>query len=120
VNKEWHENIPENGVLCKEKSSGSIVRIMGKSNLLDSMVVDDCRRRNHFGTDELTPLAAEEWWKFAPWMDMDSAPTGTAKFLGMLENGEIVECHIYKSGIIKNGDFVVKLIKWLPLPTGPN
>jgi len=116
MSKEWHENIPENGVLCKEKSSGSIVRIMGKSNLLDSMVMDDCRRRNHFGTDELTPLTAAEFWGVAPWRDMDGELEG--QVIGMLENGEIAECYIYKSGVIKSGDFVVKLIKWLPLPTG--
>jgi len=119
INKIWHENIPENGVLCKEKSSGSIVRIMGKSNLLDIMVMDDCRRRNHFGTDELTPLAAEEWWKFAPWQDIDSAP----------RDGTLIFIHHNKSsciGYYSDGFFIADAndceilspIKWLPLPTG--
>jgi len=72
--KKWHENIPAGGVLCKENSSGSIVRIIGKSNLDDSMVIDDCVSSHHFYHDELTPLTAAEWWEFAPWKDMDSAP----------------------------------------------
>jgi len=113
MGKEWHENIPENGVLCKEKSSGSIIRIMGKSNLLDSMLMDDCRSRNHFGTDELTPLTAEEIWKLMPWQDIDSAPINTV--IITMDNDGVVN-PITLRGIAQCSFFK----KWLPLPTDHN
>jgi len=123
MSKEWHENIPENGVLCKEKSSGSIVRIMGKSNLLDSMVMDDCRSRNHFGTDEMTPLTAAEWWEFAPWNGMGKSVPANNNFLVMTRHREIATVYLSKHGTIRRehsgSEILIKdCLKWLPLPAG--
>jgi len=109
MNKKWHENIPENGILVSDDSAVFLIK---------SSDIGNYELNEEIETGKVKPITAAEWWKVAPWQSMGSAPTGTAKFLGMLDNGEIVECHIYKSGIIKNGDFVVKIIKWLPLPMG--
>lgn len=106
----WNENIPPQGVLCKEKSSNSIVRVMGKSNIHDAMVVDDCISRNHFDIDELTPLTAFEWWGFAPWQDMKDAPLYVA-IVVMLKNGKIQTTSLVAE--IERDNYK----KWMPLPT---
>lgn len=124
--KKWYENIPENGVLCK-CSDGSYKLITSIEN---DYHMDDCTIYgvSDFGEDEidyLTPLTADEWWKFAPWQDMDSAPRDGSDITAITKDsgGKICtayydpeeECFItdFKS----NGNFYrVFDFKWLPLP----
>jgi hypothetical protein len=112
--KKWNENIPDGGVLCKENSSGSIVRILSKSNLFNGMVMDDCVSKNHFDTDELTPLTAEEWWQFAPWQDMDSAPLLTQIFISGERDFE--DGTVFNIVMLHDDEQRGWYKKWLPLP----
>jgi hypothetical protein len=108
MNKKWHENIPENGVLCKEKSSGSIVRITEKSCSI-KLVIDDRSKRHVYDPDELTPLTAAEWWDFAPWQDMKDAPL----FVDIMvhkNNGKVFSARLVAEFERDNYK------KWLPLP----
>jgi len=124
--KKWHESIPAGGVLCKENSSGSIIRIMGKVKSSDFfMLFDDCTSKHYFGMDELTPLTAAEWCDFAPWQDMKGAQKDTL-FLALLKNGNVIPAYI--SSV--HGDIGIRLVNgeideiypanyfkgWLPLP----
>jgi len=113
----WWDNIPENGILCKEKSSGAIVRIIGKTNHVDfDMVFDDCVSRHTYDPEELTPLTAAEIWQFMPWYQIETAPPRNSNILGVEKYGGIVACHVYADGTIKEGDYKIQLIKWQPLP----
>jgi len=119
----WYENTPEKGVLCKENSSGSIVRIIGKTDHINfDMVYDDSIRRHVYDPEELTPLTAAEWWQFAPWQDMKDAPRDGSLMFIMCENREFhIGCYDddgdYDVPINIYGDTeLTRAIKWLPLP----
>lgn len=105
--KKWHENIPKNGVLCRENTMGGVVRITGKSNLYQGNVMDGVSKR-HFDIDDLTPLTAAEWWKFAPWQDMDSAPNNTPIFV-RYDDG-LVSIEIALNWAVRKN-----IVAWLPL-----
>jgi len=108
MSKEWYENIPENGVLCK-KSTGAIRLITSVSNNI--AYFDGDNKCNGIHVEDLTLLTAAEWWDFALWQGMDSAP---------LEKEIMV---ISGTGIFSVVYFMQEsqkkyYIKWLPLPTG--
>jgi len=120
----WHENIPTQGVLCKVKTSGSIVRITGESNLYEGELMDGIGKR-HFEIDNLTPLTAAEWWKFAPWQDMKDAPRDGSEFTAYnKEKGMICTAYydnedncFYTDWRGKGNAHAVYDFVWLPLPT---
>jgi len=120
MNKEWHENIPENGVLCKTKSGG--IRLTTRNE--GDFCFLDGGNINYMYAEDLSPLTADEFWKFAPWQDMDSAPRDETHFL-INHNGVLCDCW-FKFGLfralnpIDANEFVVIDFKWLPLPTGHN
>ena len=113
--KKWHENIPERGMLCKEKSSGSIVRIIGETDHVDfDMVFDDSMRRHVYDPDELTLLTAAEWWDFAPWQDMKDAPLLIPIFaIGKMDFEDGNVCNIV---MLHDDEQYCWYKKWLPLP----
>jgi len=117
MSKEWHENIPENGVLCYAPN-GIMTNII--------LVTSDGRAwngdSNWFNVDQLIPLTAEEWWDFAPWQDMDKPVTANNNFLVMTRHREIVTVYLSKHGAIRRehsgSEILIKdCLKWLPLPT---
>lgn len=96
--EQWYKNIPLNGMLCKEKISGHIVRIMKKSEYYHGLVLDDCFRENLFDIDELTPLTAAEIWDLMPWQDMETAPCDGSHIIVRDKYG--ITCHA-KFSLIK-------------------
>ena len=72
--------------------------------------------KHHFDIDQLSPLTAAEIWQFMPWYPIETAPPRNTNILGVEKYGGIVACHVYADGTIKEGDYKIQLIKWLPLP----
>jgi len=109
----WHENIPENGVLCK-KTNGAVRLI--KSVIGNVAYFDN--QCNGIHVDDLTPLTAAEWWDFAPWKDMKDAPPND-RILILCENGNIETAFPLNKGIWQgcNSGFNYTPVKWLPFPT---
>ena len=122
MNKKWHEEIPPQGVLRKEISSGSIVRIIGKSHKHNGFVVDDCLTPNAFDVAELTPLTAQEWWEFAPWQSIETAPIDTPIIImvkGVVQDAvyavnEKNEVYLWFNGEVIA--YTTEIDKCLPLP----
>jgi len=109
--KEWYENIPAGGVLCKHKNGTTVLikTAVGKWGF------DMSSLNSHF-LDELTPLTAAEMWEFMPWLDMDSAPSGTHILL-IDSNGHVGSGFIYQTDAeLKCSVCNFHPIKWLPLP----
>jgi len=107
MSKEWHENIPENGVLCKD-DNGDIQLITEAKGIFGFRGLD-----YGYPLSKLTPLTAEEIWQFMPWQDMDSAPINVA--IIAMDNDGVVK-PITLRGIAQCSFFK----KWLPLPTDHN
>jgi len=111
VNKEWHENIPENGVLCKD-DNGDTQLITEAKGIFGFRGLD-----YGYPLSKLTPLTAEEWWKFAPWQGMDSAPRDGSLILIMTDKSSCIG--YYSDGFFiadTNDCEILSPIKWLPLP----
>jgi hypothetical protein len=64
-----------------------------------------------YGYDDLIPLTAAEWWDFAPWQPIDSAPL-QAKILMRYSDGIIRLLYCDKAEL-ENEPHPVE---WLPLP----
>jgi len=102
--KKWHENIPASGVLCK--CNGNFIALVTRYDAAhEGMPFIGSGQR--FNKD--VPLTAAEWWIFAPWQDMDSAPLRKA-ILVMEADGVILNQMLLASFEREN------YIKWLPLP----
>jgi len=101
-NKKWHENIPENGVLCKDYSG--IIKLIIASNMYDGWT----NSGEFIALENLTPLTAQEWWDFAPWQGMDSAPIETELLAS--RNGIFSVVYFMQESQKKSYE------KWLPLP----
>jgi len=113
--KKWHENIPKNGVLCKQ--------LDGSYKLITSIEHDyhlnDCTTYgvSEYGEDDiedLSPLTAAEWWDFAPWLDIESAPDDA--WVLILDTFNTTHMAIKIGGQWDESYFTP--VKWLPLPTG--
>ena len=125
MNKKWHENIPENGVLC-EDDNGNLVKIVPCDKDGDDYYAlnddEDCISscRDGYHHDDLTPLTSEEIWQFMPWQDIDSAPR-VGEFLVQTKLFEIVTVYYSKNGVLRRkhcGNVMLEkdCIGWLPLP----
>ncbi len=112
----WHENIHEKGVLCKIKSTGRIILVEG---LKGATVAVQGGLESY--PEHLTPLTAAEWWDFAPWHDMESAPLCKIFIVDGYGNvvigrkyervcSQFVTCH--------DNQEIYNPKKWLPLPIG--
>jgi hypothetical protein len=111
-NKKWYENIPAGVILCRKKG-GSVRLINFVSNELGFFLngVDLC---HGIPLVELTPITAAEWWDFAPWRTMDSAPRDGSEILLLFGNRVILtNCADYSFWTEKEN---FHPIKWLPLP----
>ena len=77
-----------------------------------------------YGYEDLVPITAADWWQFAPWQDMETAPLFTPLLLkgnGIIQNSvyginESDDLYIYAT------DETIDVTKsecegWLPLPT---
>lgn len=104
--KKWYENIPKNGVLCKTESDETqFVHIRNKQDLLEFCC--------DYAVDEsfLTKITPAEFWQFAPWQDIKTAPLLEPVLL--LRNGVVYLDKLY------NEDKREVFEKWLPLPQPP-
>jgi len=113
MSKEWHENIPENGVLCK-KDNDTVVRIVASNNF------DAWTDNSEFiALEYLTPLTTAEFWYFAPWQGMDSAPSDGSLML-ILDNSDWhIGYYDAENECFTSCEFnLLNPKKWLPLPTG--
>ena len=111
MSKKWHENIPENGVLCKQ-SNGSYKVI---TEIEHDYHFDDCTTYgvSEYGEDEiedLTPLTAKEIWQFMPWQDMDSYPRDASRCFVRYKNSGWIDLKVPTEVDIRDD------IEWLPLP----
>jgi len=112
MSKEWHENIPENGLLATNRH-GVLVIVNNKKG--DIVIYN-----NSIETypENLTPLTSDEIWKFMPWQDVNSAPRDGSEILLLFENGVIAtNCADYSFWTEKR---ILYPIKWMPLPTDHN
>lgn len=111
---DWTKNIPENGILCLDTTFFNyhvIHRCDGK-RCFDSI-------GNYFANkDFLRPLTSQEWWYFAPWQSMDSAPKDENLIMvkDHKNNIRVTKWDIdYECWMYKNCEFNDP-IGWLPLP----
>ena len=110
--KKWHDDIPDGGVLCKRKN-GEIVLITHLSGIYKDATTPN---GNTFVTRNLTPLTAAEWWDFAPWQDMDSAPRDGSRVLLLSVSGRIEIGYFYNNCWHDLGNSRLDAKFWLPLP----
>ena len=88
------------------------------SNYLDEFTLNGKHGKEHFGTKDgdiievikKPPLTAEEWWQFAPWQGMDSAPLYKA-IVVLPANHKVFTTSLVAE--IERSNYK----KWLPLPT---
>lgn len=111
MSKKWYENIPKKGMLCKVKSSDTVVVIVSSKQNPFNSVNFICKDKDGFYVthDELTPLTSEEIWQFMPWQGMDSAPMN--KPMLVTNNQDNVFSTVLFAEIERDC-----YKKWLPLP----
>jgi len=107
MSKEWHENIPENGVLCKD-DTGEIQLITKVKGIFGFRGLD-----YGYPLSKLTPLTADEFWDFAPWRDMRDAPE-KQKIL-ILFSDSVTRIMYFNPEMLNYDAYPVK---WMSLPTG--
>jgi hypothetical protein len=109
--KKWHENIPENGVLCRHKDGRTLlIKTAG-----DEWGFDVSSANSHYLND-LTPITAAEWWDFAPCQNMESAPINIDILID-IGGGKLVIGRGYKDIFITpQGAIINNPVKWIPLP----
>lgn len=106
--KWYYENIPEKGVLCKTKKGNihAITELYGK-------YLVKTQSGNVMCYSELTPITAEEWWDFAPWKDIETAPAFET-IVAMDDLGKTFPTAFTDEEEIPRSHYK----KWLPLPKG--
>lgn len=110
MSKKWYENITPKGVLINIKDDD-----------FEETIVFKPHHTERFDTDELdlcVPVTAEEWWNFAPWQPIKTAPRDGDVFIVKTKKGRIGECVDCGNGF--EGVFFDdenELIQWLPLPS---
>ncbi|MEN9755864.1 MAG: hypothetical protein RL755_51 [Pseudomonadota bacterium] len=69
------------------------------------------------------PLTAQQWWDYAPWEPMETAPRDGSYFCAPTENGLLDSAkyttHVRFSnngGFVKENGDVIRFTKWLELP----
>jgi len=112
-NKEWYENIPEQGVLCKSKDNFIL-------NIIDYEIDDFlviCDRHEAYPIEYITPTTPQEWFAFAPWnYDMNSAPKDGTLILLKNSYNYVDIAYSYLRGWATTGDdYFNNPIAWLPL-----
>jgi hypothetical protein len=110
---EWYKNIPPQGVLCKTNGYSNDYAVIVNPSEEDFMDVYDGECISKSGDvyliSELTPLTAAEWWSFAPWQPMKTAPLHEK----ILVNN--VDC-LYQTAILNAEEHREWYERWLPLP----
>ena len=110
----WWDNIPENGVLCKD-DSGDLQLITSAKGIFGFRSLD-----YGYPLSKLTPLTAAEIWQFMPWQSMDSAPRDGKRIIIICKGGHFdvgywnLEDDCFKSLISLAK--IYHAAKWLPLP----
>jgi hypothetical protein len=123
--KNWYENIPPQGVLCKNKVDGEVIKVLSynaENDYVLSNKIDFEGDKEIFYPSDLTPLTAEEIWQFIPWNYPVNTPENMP-FLGQFSY-EIGSSFIIQSVRVGNHYYNTeadamedcKLIKWIPLP----
>jgi len=106
----WYENIPQQGVLCKESGTGFIFAVSHEMVSTAPSLKD---------IDRLTPLTAAEWWQFAPWQSMSSAPRDGSLLLIWCLHAWHIGYYDSENECFASCEFLLLgAEKWLPLPTG--
>jgi hypothetical protein len=113
--KQWQQEIPQQGVLVKQIFNG-IKLISCLASIASLVHDDDLTITRQYGVDaigddigdisEITPLTAEEWWQFAPWEPIETAPR-KEMIIAVTESG-IMRMIV----LTMSSD---KYVKWLPL-----
>ncbi|MGZ5077006.1 MAG: hypothetical protein ACXV9R_10320 [Methylobacter sp.] len=108
----WSDNIPEQGVLCVSTISNSL-HLITRADKEWAYTVSGCPRV----IKQLRPLTPQEWWQFAPWQSMDTAPMDGTEVLLKNEKHQIEACCFYGDWCYgENYTDFLNPIAWLPLP----
>jgi len=83
-NKEWYEEIPRNGVLCKNQHGLMINAV----EVVHGVAFN--AEENGLSVRDLTPVTVQEWWDFAPWQPIEDAPVIDAEYLLLFSDGTIL------------------------------
>jgi hypothetical protein len=123
-NKKWYEKIPDQGAIVKiDTPSLCIAHIAKVSN---NGYVIDVFGNNDYNINDLSPITAQDWWQFAPWQPIETAPK-KGYFLGISKTNEIQLVEFSTGFRIGNSYFKEECFtdssgepfcpeKWLPLP----
>ena len=65
----------------------------------------------------LKPITPEEWWQFAPWQDIETAPT-QEYILGKRKQKGLPVAICFVNSDIAREQFHKNYTKWLPIPKG--
>ena len=117
MSNEWYRNIPPQGVLVFDGDENiQLIVDMTVNYDLDGIAYNDAVSKSDdtFDIKHLRPLTAEEWWDFAPWQPMETAPL-LEHILALkkadFENKDVVTMTMLHCDSQRNG-----YKKWLPLP----
>jgi hypothetical protein len=116
-NKKWYENIPKKGVLVSVpcgQLENIIIRIMSFRVDEDWIYFtddNDIEWRDSLNNIEINPLNTQEWWDFAPWQPMETAPRDE-DILVVFDDGNFTQI-MFESG---TDPAQPRCKKWLPLP----
>lgn len=120
----WTDNIPKNGVLCKD-IQGNVTSITGydPNDEYKFVICEEYRVKT------ATPLTPQEWWGYAPWQDICSAKKAeniqdSELILIRRMDGSVAECKWdssfngwrHASLVAIYPDHENPPIAWLPLP----
>ena len=111
--KEWYKKIPQQGVLCV-CNKDIIAVIYDYKEDIDCPFVSIGQRFS-----SARPLNFDEWWQFAPWQPMETAPKNGEVFLLKDKNGNVHSCYESEFGFEYDGittDDEADFLGWLPLP----
>jgi len=116
-NEKWFDEISPQGVLCKCNDS-IIAVIVDYIPSPDGMPFVSVGQR--FSKAE--PLTAQDWWDFAPWQSIETAPIDTPIIImvkGVVQDAiyavnEKNEAYLWFNGEVMA--YTTEIDKWLPLP----
>jgi hypothetical protein len=121
MKKNWYENIPPHGVLCKNTAEdGEVIHVLSynaENDYLLSNKIDFEGDKEIFYPSDLTPLTVQEIWQFMTWQKIDLAPTDN-DILILCGNGNIESAFHVVGGTWqgRNSGFNYNPKKWLPMP----
>ena len=111
MSEKWYEEMPEQGVFCRGNDSEGVFYIVVTKEIINDAPKDEL--------EKFRQVSAQEWWQFAPWQPMRTAPRNREIFVVKDKNGNVSQCYESEFGFEYDEittDDETDFLGWLPLP----